>query len=209
MDASTAAVLQVVLSILNLIVLAATLVTLILYTKYTHAMQKAVKDQVRIAADQTEELIHQRRLSVLPSFVASPLEPRSSNRISLNNVGKGVALTVAIGDVAVQHASYPEARIVFPTITFVKPGQEVHPGLIYAGLGDRNQQHVAMNSPPVENHLNDQEYILTVRFLDIEGNEYDQTLRMSRGKCTPSPVKPASNKAMNTDAAPAPLKGSQ
>jgi hypothetical protein len=163
------------------------------YTKYTYDMQKAVKDHAKEAAAQTEELIHQRRLSVLPSFVAALLEPRSSNRINLNNVGKGVTLNVVIDDVAVRHESYAEARIVLPPIPFIQPGQEIHPGLNYAGLGDRNQQHQAMNTPPVENFLNNQEYTLTVRFLDIEGNQYEQALRMNRGKCTPSPVKTASN----------------
>jgi hypothetical protein len=193
MDASTAAFWQVALSVLNLVILTATFVTLVFYTKYTYDMQNAVREQARIAADQTEELIHQRRLSVLPSFVAAPFEDKSSNRIHLNNVGKGVALNVVIRDVPVGHESYPEARIVFPPMPFIQPGDNVHPGLNYAGLGDRTEQTQAMNSSPVQNFLNHEHYILTVRFLDIEGNHYEQALTMSHGKCTPSPVKLASN----------------
>lgn len=191
MDASTTACWQIILSVLNTVVLVATFATLILYTKYTYRMQKAIRDQVKIAADQMDELIHQRRLSVMPSFVACPVQPKQSNRINLCNVGKGVALNVIIGDVPIRHESHPEARVVFPPVPVIKPGEEVHPGLNYAGLGDRGQQNLAMNSPPIENYLNDQAYSLAVKFLDIEGTAYEQTLSMGHGKCEPSPVKPA------------------
>lgn len=188
MDSTSAALWQVVLSALNIVVLIATFITLVLYTKYTYQMQRAVKQQVTVAAAQTEELIHQRRLSVLPSFVVVPTEPKSSNRINLNNVGKGVAINVVIEDVAVKHISFPEARICFPPVSFIQQGQQIHPGLNYTGLGDRIQQNQAMNAPPIENFLNESEYTLTVRFLDIEGNGYQQALRMNQGRCTPSPV---------------------
>lgn len=189
MDTNLAAFWQVILAVLNLSVLFATLVTLIFYTKYTYHMQRAVNDQARIAAQQTQELIHQRRLSVLPAFVLVPQEPRYSNRMNLNNVGKGVALNVVMDDVPVSHQSYPAACIVFPPMPFIRPGQEVNAVPNYSGLGDGNQQNEARNSPPVQNYLNDREYTLTVRFLDIEGSLYIQTLTMSHGKCTPSPVK--------------------
>jgi uncharacterized membrane protein affecting hemolysin expression len=75
MSAETAALWQVIISALTLFVLLATLIVLIFYTKYTYNMQKAVERQAKIASDQTQELIRQRRLSVLPAFVAYPLEP--------------------------------------------------------------------------------------------------------------------------------------
>ena len=189
MDANTAAFWQVALGLMNLFVLIATFITLVFYTKYTYDMQKAVKKQAMIAQSQTEELIHQRRLSVLPAFVAAPFDDRSSNRINLNNVGKGVALNVFIQDVRVEHQSYPKASIVFPGIPFIQPGDKIHPGLNYSGLGDRTEQNQAMNSSPVQNFLNDQDYILAVRFFDIEGNQYEQLLAMRQGKCQPTAVK--------------------
>lgn len=189
MDANTAAFWQIALGAMNLVVLIATFITLVFYTKYTYDMQMAVKEQARIAQSQTEELIHQRRLSVLPAFVAAPFDDRSSNRINLYNVGKGVALNVVIEDVPVKHELYPKASIVFPRIAVIQPGDKIHPGLNYSGLGDRTEQNQAMNSPPVQNFLNHQDYILAVRFLDVEGNQYEQVLAMSQGKCQASAVK--------------------
>lgn len=189
MSAETAAFWQVIIGCINLLVLTATLVVLIFYTKYTYKMQKAVERQAEIANAQTEELIRQRKLSNLPAFITQPHQDRSSNRIDLLNIGKGVALNVKVQDVRVPHEQYPEARIVLPAVPAISPGEKVHPGLAYAGLGDRDEQNRAMNTPPVESYLNHQLYTLTVNFLDVEGNEYEQVLEMDRGKCVPRSVR--------------------
>lgn len=190
MSAETAVFWQVMIGCINLLVLIATLGALIFYTRYTYKMQKAVERQAEIANAQTEELVRQRKLSNLPAFVATVHEDRSSNRIDLLNIGKGVALNVKAEDVHIPHDQYPEARIVLPAIAAIKPEERVHPGLAYAGLGDRDEQNRAMNRPPIESYLNHQAYNLTVSFLDVEGNGYEQVLEMNHGKCVPRPVRP-------------------
>jgi|ERR1043165_778303 FAD synthase len=197
MSAETTALWQVIISALTLVVLLATLITLIFYTKYTYKMQRAVERQAKIASDQTRELIRQRRLSVLPAFVAYPLEPRQPNRIELHNIGKGVALNVKVKDVRVPHESYPEARIVFPLALTIKIDEKKHPGVDFAGVGEGNEKNKAMNSAPINNFLNDKEYFLEVTFFDVEGHGYEQRLKMSNGRCIPSTVTAASNNGMH------------
>ncbi len=197
MSSETAALWQTIIGVINLLVLIATLVVLVFYTKFTYKMQKAVEQQAKIASNQTDELIRQRRLSVLPAFVAYPLEPRQDNRLEFHNVGKGVALNVKVQDVRVPHDSYAEARIVFPLVLTIKPDEKKHPGLDFAGIGDGNEKRNAMNSPPISNFLNNGEYTVMVSFLDVEGFAYEQSLNMSLGRCSPSTVRPASNNGMH------------
>jgi hypothetical protein len=100
----------------------------------------------------------------------------------------------------VPHDTYPEARIVFPLVLTIKPDEKKHPGVDFAGVGSVNEKNRAMNSPPIENFLNDRDYILEVVFFDVEGVSYEQKLKMSKGRCTPSTVTPASNNSFNRSA---------
>jgi hypothetical protein len=181
MKPETAALLQGIIGLLNLFLLLATLVVLIFYTTYTYKMQRAAREQ-------TEELIHQRKLSNLPAFIAYPIDPRQSNSIKLYNIGKGVAVNVTCEDVRVPHDLHPEAKIILSPFAAIKPGEDAHSGVHFARLGDSNEQNKAMNAPPIVNYLNDQDYVLTINFLDVEGNPYQQGLCMNHGKCVPGPV---------------------
>jgi len=181
MSPNTAALWQIVFAAINAALLLATLIVLIFYTIFTNRMQ-------RTARDQTEELIRQRKLSNLPAFIALPIDPRQSNRIRLYNVGKGVALNVSCDDVHVPSDDHPDARIIIPTLAAIKPDEALHSGVAFSGLGDRNEQNRAMNAPLIANYLNDDAYVLTVRFCDVEGNRYNQNLRMDHGKCSPERV---------------------
>jgi hypothetical protein len=183
MNPNTAALCQTVFAAINAAPLMATLVVLIFYTTYTYRMQQ-------IARDQTDELIRQRKLSNLPAFIAYPVDPRQSNRINLYNIGKGVALNVKCDDVHVPSQLHPDGRIIIPSMAAIKPGQDFHSGVDFAGLGDRNEQNHAMNAPPIANYLNDEVYVLTVNFFDVEGNGYNQDLYMNHGKCAPDRVRP-------------------
>ena len=181
MTPNTAALWQIVLAAINAALLLATVIVLIFYTIYTYRIQ-------RTARDQTEELIRQRKISNLPAFIALAIDPRQSNRIHLHNVGKGVALNVTCDDVRVPSDDHPDARIIIPPLPAIKPDEALHSGVAFAGLGDRNEQNRAMNAPPIVNYLNDETYVLTVRFCDVEGNRYSQRLRMDHGKCAPERV---------------------
>ena|SRR5436305_3075680 len=183
MKPDTAALWQIILAAINAGLLLGTFAVLIFYTIYTYRLQKTAREQ-------TDELIRQRKLSNLPAFIAYPLEQRQSNRISLRNVGKGVGFNITCDDVPVPSESHPEGRIIIPPTVAIQPGQDAHSGVNFAGLGDRNEQNRAMNASPIVNYLNDQDYVLTVRFFDVEGNGYKQNLRMSHGKCVPHRVHP-------------------
>jgi hypothetical protein len=181
MSPNTAALWQIVLAAINAALLFATLIVIFFYTMYTKRMQKTARDQ-------TEELIRQRKLSNLPAFIALAVDPRQSNRIRLHNIGKGVALNVSCDDVHVPSADHPDARIIIPPLAAIKPDEALHSGVAFSGLGDRNEQNRAMNAPPIMNYLNDDAYVLTVRFCDVEGNRYSQNLQMDHGKCSPERV---------------------
>jgi hypothetical protein len=183
MNPNTSALWQIILSAINAALLLATLVVLVFYTKYTYRIQE-------IARDQTDELIRQRKLSNLPAFIAYPVDPRQSNRINLYNIGKGVALNVRCDDVSVPSELHPDARIIIPPMAAIKPGQDLHSGVDFAGLGERNERNRAMNAPPIAHFLNDENYVLTVNFFDVEGNGYKQELFMDHGHCAPGRVSP-------------------
>ena len=183
MNPETAARWQVIISFGNLVVLFLTFIALLLYTRYTYQMQKA-------SHTQTQELIRQRRLSVLPAFVAYQLEPRASNRIELHNIGNGVALNVKVQDVHVPHDLYPHARITFPLELTIKRDEMRHPGVDFSGVGEGAGKNQAMNAPPILNFLNEKDYLLTLSFGDVEGADYEQQLRMSGGRCRPCIVTP-------------------
>ncbi len=70
----------------------ASAIILLFYTIYTRKMQQAIENQVKEQVRQTEELIHQRRLGILPYLVASVKD----NDIELANIGNGTALNIEI-----------------------------------------------------------------------------------------------------------------
>jgi hypothetical protein len=189
MDANAAALWQAIIGVLSLIVLTATLITLILYTKYTYRMQQAIERQVRISSDQTDELVHQRRLSILPAFVTYPLEPRQGSFLHLNNIGNGVAIKIQVEHVPLQLEEYLGTIMGFNMIASLRPTNETTLSPRYEGFGTRDQTNLAMRNPRVQDYLRNERYTLQVKFYDIEGNAYTQSIGMDNGRCAPEPVK--------------------
>ena len=68
----------------------ASAVILYFYTIYTHRMQQAIEKQVIKQNRQTKELIHQRRLGIMPSILVKVTE----SYVNATNVGNGTALNV-------------------------------------------------------------------------------------------------------------------
>ena len=68
----------------------ASAVILLFYTIYTNKMQKAVEKQVSEQNLQTKELIHQRRLGIMPSILVKI----TGSYVDATNVGNGTALNV-------------------------------------------------------------------------------------------------------------------
>ncbi len=62
------------------------------YTYYTRKMQQSIADQVEEQNRQTEELIHQRLLNILPAILIKD----EGELVSLRNVGNGTALNIFI-----------------------------------------------------------------------------------------------------------------
>ena len=89
------------MDILNLIILTFTLGAVVWYTIITRRMQQAVVDQVT-------ELVRQRRLSNMPAFIAGIRRRDGGDYLELTNIGKGIAINVAIDSVQIR---YPTFRV--------------------------------------------------------------------------------------------------
>ncbi len=67
-------------------------ILLYFYTKYTHSMQQSIAQQVNEQNNQTKELIHQRRLGIMPYLIIEI----NSSQLFVTNIGNGMALNVEI-----------------------------------------------------------------------------------------------------------------
>ncbi|TAK63855.1 MAG: hypothetical protein EPO24_03885, partial [Bacteroidetes bacterium] len=93
---------------LNLIITFLTLVVLIVYTYYTRR--------------QTKELIHQRRLSVMPSIFTQVISENNIRKLRLTNIGNGIALNVTIDDID-KYDSHEKGYFSFLSIPKIKAGE--------------------------------------------------------------------------------------
>lgn len=157
------------IAVLNLIVLTLTLGAVIWYAIVTRRMQQAVTDQVR-------ELVHQRRLSIMPALVARV----NRDKFEVTNIGNGRALNIRIQRTKIPfpsfHNSYYEFEEVFmlrPDETSAVPYEEYFEGgKQEKGFGDL--VHID------EDYAHDS-VIVSINFHDVEGNAYEQTLIMGKG----------------------------
>jgi len=121
--------------------------------------EKALKDQV-------EELIHQRRLSILPGFIV--YQEYYNTPVTIKNIGSGVALNIEIN-----LTSYNKE----PLVTVSKLATLSH---LLPDEGNMNSELLMLSGATYE---------LTVFFNDIEGNAYYQLLSGFNGLCKPQTVK--------------------
>lgn len=172
-------------------VLLLTLIVLGLYTFVTFLMQRKVAEQVEASNEQTGELINQRKLSVLPAFIVYFKDIRDYNRPKIRNIGKGVALNIEVEPVPLTHEQYRGKTLTFRALSYLQPDSDADLLVTYESFGTAEEQNRSgLNQDPrVSRFLNDDRYDLKIKFSDIEGRNYSETLKMAAGQCNPEPVK--------------------
>ena len=160
-----------VIAILNLIVLTLTLGALLWYTVITRRMQQAVVEQAR-------ELIHQRRLSIMPALVAKV----NRDKFEVTNIGNGLAINIKIERTKIPFPSFNNCYHEFEEIFMLRPNETcVVP---YEKYFEGNKLEKGSNISTLthihENYAHDK-VTVPIRFQDIEGNTYGQTVIMGKG----------------------------
>lgn len=171
---------------LQTFLLALSFVAVVIYTIDTRRMQQA--------------MVKQTNVSILPVFVAhmGALRIATGDRrydvIELENIGNGVALNVVIDTVHIIWSKeavegvWSNARIVFNPIMSVKPWEKTVPEhqSIYGPedvVVDRKFDFMDKLSSRADN-----DYELKVRFSDVLGNRYVQTIRVGVSGTWPGSV---------------------
>lgn len=166
-----ATLLPMIISILNLLVLTATLVAVIWYTVITHRMQQAVVNQVH-------ELVHQRRLANLPAFVAEIKHSGHSDYLELTNIGKGAAINIVIDRVEIRFPTLEPGHIEFDKVLLLLAGEKVLIESREFTLGSAeggNQNSLTF----LDKHAH-YDVLVSINFQDVEGSKYIQTLEMGK-----------------------------
>lgn len=108
-------VVSMVIDVLTLVVLTLTLAVVFWYTVVTHRMQRAVVAQSR-------ELVRQRQLSNMPALVADIKRLNGADYLQLTNIGKGVAINIAIDDVEIRYPTLQPGHIEFNKVLMLPVG---------------------------------------------------------------------------------------
>ncbi len=156
---------------LNLIVLTLTLGAVVWYTIITRRMQQAVVDQV-------SELVRQRRLSNMPAFLAAIRRHDKADYLELTNIGKGIAINVVIENVQIRYPTLAPGRIEFDRVLMLPAGEKA---LIESREFDvTSPKEGSPNSLTFLGEHAHYDADVNIRFQDIEGTKYVQTLRMGK-----------------------------
>jgi hypothetical protein len=160
---------SMVIDVLNLVVLALTLGVVAFYTIVTYRIQK-------IASEQAKELIHQRKLSIMPALVAD-VNART-DQFELANIGNGIAINIKIERVNIPFealsGSYEFDRVLklAPKESVSVPYEMYFDGSNMSGL--KSLIHIREGQAKGR-------VVVKVSFQDIEGNRYTQTFGMGKG----------------------------
>jgi hypothetical protein len=168
------------------VILFDTLVAIMWYSGETALMKRAMFEQIGQMRCQTSEIVHQRKLSLMPMLVVEPVKEPSDGRLGIpyseliydfghrariTNEGNGAAINVQIEDYHITPAS--PLRITFPVIPFlrVKESKTVKP---ITRLGDDPVSDQFPSAIKTDGGIR-----VRVRFEDIEGQPYSQTNTIS------------------------------
>ena len=167
------------------------------------AQTQAVKNQTEAIAGQTQELIYQRRLSILPKLSVGFtrqnvfVPPQVVECLELRNIGNGAAVNIAIDDIKLQYGENAFARIRFDKFLFLEPNKDNSNTQKFAHLRIFiNNEDLAPEDPaefatwsiPLDfttnpiaffrKYTKEQKVTLTVRFQDVDGTKYVQSVLM-------------------------------
>lgn len=182
---------------LTLFVLTITLIAVIRYTVITDKLQKTAENQTTEVIKQTHELIKQRRLSIMPSFVHmldidDSMVPNS--RLTIKNIGNGNAINIKIDPIE-DTSGMGKGNFEFEPVNSLVANQEELLTFYYMredkergriSLGERITPSKLVNLKPSD----DYSYDITYHFQDIEGKRYKQTNQMYKGSYHQGPVEP-------------------
>ena len=150
---------------LNLLVLTLTLGAVVWYTVTNHRV--------------LGELVKQRRLSVIPALQPEVVKSKGRDFLSITNIGSGVALNVIVADAPFGSNNLSGFYYRFDSALIIRPNTSVT--LAYTEF--------LLDVPQTESnqlfHLKPEfapsSVIITFRFQDIEGTEYEQYYQMGKG----------------------------
>src|SRR5205814_410193 len=154
---------------LNLLILAVTCAAVFWYTIETRRMQR--------------ELVHQRQLSKMPAFVAAVRHrPDGSDCLELTNIGNGIAINVTIDNAVIRYPTMQSGHIEFDGVLMIRAGDN-------APVESTEFPVTTANTSPDNGNRNSLTFLgphahfdadITIRFQDIEGTKYVQTVRMGK-----------------------------
>jgi hypothetical protein len=190
------------------VILTITLIAILWYAWETRKMQKAMTDQ-------TEELIYQRRLSILPKFSVGFSRRQADFRgkifevLELVNIGNGTAVNISIDDIEVTYEAGATARIRFGKFLFIEPTKSnskidkvaaipifIHNEDIINYEPDDFDAFVKALVPEdyrdeptlfLQKHAKEK-ITLLLRFQDIDGTKYEQSTILGLDQDRPYPL---------------------
>jgi len=205
MSQETAAIVMAILGALGILITFLTYRIIVTYTHETRKMQEAVSKQ-------SEELTHQVKLSIMPAFTIDFVKRRDIGsesilpkeawyNLDLLNVGNGVAISIQISPLLVENdpsifgEKFSDGELIFKWVASLRPSASER---LYSvpSLKDESMAVDLMRWMQIYSAAG-KVFKFNVRFQDIEGNWYAQTLNLSRNECTPEPVKALSSDEEN------------
>jgi hypothetical protein len=145
------------------------LIVLGFYTHFTRKMQNSIAEQVEIQTRQTEELIRQRRLGVMPFLKLNPRE----KKLEIKNVGLGVAFNVEVDSTSYKLKIAEPILEILPNETYYSSVE----GHLYS---EEFGKRLDIQAYDRITKYSDRNVDLKVRFQDIEGNCYEQSVQMGK-----------------------------
>jgi hypothetical protein len=137
---------------------------------------------------QVDELIHQRRLSVMPGFILYFQQP-TDYIPTIMNIGHGGAFNVRLEPIPLT-GKWEHYLIFLSPISHISRDQAM--GFWFEYLSANGTVDISTTGidqdTDVKEYLRTKEYEVTITFNDIEGNQYTQKMTMSAGACQPQKV---------------------
>jgi len=184
------------------VILALTLISVVWYVVLTYRMQRAVTEQLAVS-------IRQVNLSVMPVFVvrigkhrAEDENRRTVDVLELENIGNGIALNVTIdtlhltlaGETPLEQEGLdellPDPHITFDAVMMIEAKEAemvTHRSLVTRETGQSSPTRFDwMNRLTPARAMTD--YELKVRFMDVLGNRYVQTIHVGASGAWPDVV---------------------
>jgi hypothetical protein len=175
-------------SIWNAVVQTMTLVVVLFYTILTRRMQQVMARQIK--------------LSVMPAFVLSLVQTNMRDvtlgatvfALHITNIGSGTALNIEVGEVALQILSEGRRKIGEPNLRFAALGilrrDETAPLKHHSySAGQLVEEDFMIDLEEQIAKPDGASVCLVMTFQDIEGDKYQQEVRLSRVGCSPSAVR--------------------